>query len=80
MLAPRTRIYIIIWVSGRNHETLGNLFLSLIFQDIRDYKNCKVQFEPKSESVKDVVFSKHYPNYFAAAFDNGTVQVSAIIP
>lgn len=43
--------------------------------DIRDPSNCKVTFDGKSEAVRDVKFSKHYTNFFAAAFDNGTVQV-----
>ncbi|PRP88387.1 hypothetical protein PROFUN_03301 [Planoprotostelium fungivorum] len=42
--------------------------------DIRDPTNCKVTFDGKSESVRDVKFSRQFSNYFAAAFDNGTVQ------
>ncbi len=42
--------------------------------DIRDPTNCKVTFDGKAEAVRDVQFSK-FPNYFAAAFDNGTIQI-----
>jgi WD40 repeat protein len=34
-----------------------------------------VTFVAKSTSVRDVQFNPFYSNYFAAAFENGTVQV-----
>ena len=33
-----------------------------------------ISFEPKSGAVRDVQFNPFFPNYFAAAFDDGTVQ------
>lgn len=34
-------------------------------------------FNPKAESVRDVQFDPFNPSLFAAAFENGAVQVSA---
>jgi len=34
-------------------------------------------FEGRAEAVRDVQFSPFYSNYFAAAFDNGSIQVKS---
>lgn len=44
-------------------------------QDMREKPNSKITFNGHAESVRDVQFSPFYPNYFAAGFDNGNVQV-----
>jgi WD repeat-containing protein 24 len=48
-------------------------------QDIRVQESASKTFEPFSESVRDVQFDPFNPNIFAAAFENGTVQVSQAI-
>jgi hypothetical protein len=43
--------------------------------DIRDPANHALTFQGHSESVRDVEFSPFYASYFAAALDNGTLQI-----
>lgn len=43
--------------------------------DIRDPNNCKVVFDGKNEPIRDVHFSPFYSNYFAAAFENGNIEI-----
>jgi hypothetical protein len=45
------------------------------YWDVRDPTSQVVVFDARSDAVRDVQFSPFYPNYFAAAFDNGAVQV-----
>lgn len=35
----------------------------------------QITFQPRSDAVREVDFNPFYGNYFAAAFDDGTVQV-----
>eukprot|EP01113_Clastostelium_recurvatum_P037956 TRINITY_DN5607_c0_g1_i1.p1 TRINITY_DN5607_c0_g1~~TRINITY_DN5607_c0_g1_i1.p1 ORF type:complete len:829 (-),score=148.05 TRINITY_DN5607_c0_g1_i1:31-2517(-) len=42
--------------------------------NMREASAQAITFNARSESVRDVAFSPRYPNFFAAAFDNGTVQ------
>eukprot|EP01132_Coremiostelium_polycephalum_P001973 gene1973-2427_t len=53
----------------------GSQDATLRYWDIRDPNPTKIIFQPKSESVRDVQFNPFNTSYFAAAFDNGTVQL-----
>jgi WD40 repeat protein len=43
--------------------------------DLRSHGSAKLVFEGKSESARDVMFNPVQPYEFAAAFENGTIQV-----
>jgi hypothetical protein len=49
--------------------------MDLALQDLRTKQSAVQTFEGKSESVRDVQFCPTNANDFAAAFENGTIQV-----
>nr|CCA22503.1 conserved hypothetical protein [Albugo laibachii Nc14] len=80
LLAPNGLEFAGQRVSGWNHQALGmpsperlRLYLTTWGQD----KRGKVGnvYQPRSESVRDVRFSHFQPNRFAAAFENGIIQI-----
>jgi hypothetical protein len=46
------------------------------YQDLREPDSAKFTFEGKCENVRDVQFNSMNQNDFAAAFENGAIQVS----
>jgi WD40 repeat protein len=53
---------------------------SIHYWDVRVPAHPAIVFNPHSEAVRDIDFNPFYGNYFAAAFDDGTVQVRAALP
>jgi hypothetical protein len=50
-------------------------FKMICFEDLRTDGPAKLTFEGKSESARDVQFNPLQQYDFAAAFENGTIQV-----
>lgn len=48
-----------------------------LYKDLRTEGPAKLTFEGKSESARDVQFNPCQQYDFAAAFENGTIQVGA---